>query len=255
MFGIRAKLPVSEERRLWVNDGFARFSKWIGRSRMTEAKVYLPVADDFPDEYVGDESSARRMMERIAAAMGLDTGEIDLEVYPDEIEGLRGDLPLPGIHGTENEGSPQHAAGLYFGATEHEPRTIIALNGSQLKNPMALVATLSHELSHQILLGRKLVARDAEDMEPLTDLLTVFLGFGVFNANSAVQFEQHQKDRTQGWSVSGLGYLSEQTYGYALARFAWERQEEKPVWAKYLAVNIRHYFDSSAKWLKENEPR
>jgi hypothetical protein len=52
---------------------------------------------------------------------------------------------------------------------------------------MALVATLAHELGHVILLRPGLVKANEADMEPLNDLLTVFLGFGVFNANSVFQ--------------------------------------------------------------------
>ena len=255
MFGFRAKLPLSDETRLWVNDGFARFAKWLGRERLMTAKVFLPIAEDFPDAYEKDEESARRMMARICDAMEVDFDAIDLEIYPDEISLLRANLPVPNIERNAEQKTYQDAAGLHFGATEENPRTVIAIKSSQLSDPMALVATLSHELSHTILLGRKLIARDAEDMEPLTDLLTVFLGFGVFNANSAFQFRQFNAEGMQGWSTKGLGYLSEQTWGYALARFAWERQEVKPDWAKHLATNISTYYRASLKWLDENEPR
>jgi hypothetical protein len=54
-----------------------------------------------------------------------------------------------------------------------------------------LVATLAHELGHIILLRPGLIKRTKEDMEPLNDLLTIFLGFGIFTANAAFRFEQH----------------------------------------------------------------
>jgi hypothetical protein len=114
------------------------------------------------------------------------------------------------------------------------------------------VATLAHELGHVILLRPGLVDRDEEDMEPLNDLLTVYLGFGVFNANAVFQFRQYTNNETQGWSVRRLGYLSEQLFGYALARFAFERKERKPDWAKHLTTNISTYFKRSSEWLEAN---
>jgi hypothetical protein len=78
-------------------------------------------------------------------------------------------------------------------------------------------------------------------MEPLNDLLTVFLGFGVFTANAAFRFEQHQDGRSQGWSARRLGYLSEEQFGYALARFAYEREDAKPKWPSFLSTNIRSF--------------
>jgi hypothetical protein len=57
----------------------------------------------------------------------------------------------------------------------------------------------------------------------MTDLITVFLGLGIFTANSAGRFRQYQEDRRQGWSMQRLGYLPKEIYGDSLARFARER--------------------------------
>ena len=50
-----------------------------------------------------------------------------------------------------------------------------------------------------------------------------------------------------------LGYLPEEIYGYALARFAHERGERDPKWAKHLSTNVRTYFKKSAAWLEHRE--
>jgi hypothetical protein len=93
-------------------------------------------------------------------------------------------------------------------------------------------------------------------MEPLNDLLTVFLGFGVFTANSAFRFEQHRDNRSQGWSAQRLGYLSEAQLGCALTRFAFERGEGKPEWISYLTTHIASFMKRSAGWLaSRQEPR
>src|SRR5260370_23838893 len=112
---------------------------------------------------------------------------------------------------------------------------------------------MARELGHVILLGGGLVNRERSDDEPLTDLLTVFLGLGVFNANSAGRFLQHQDERRYSWSMHRLGYLPEQVYGYALAKFAAEREEEKVEWAKHLSTNVRSYFKQSQSWLGNNK--
>lgn len=81
----------------------------------------------------------------------------------------------------------------------------------------------------------------------MTDLLTIFLGMGIFTANSAARFKQYQDGRRQGWSMQALGYLPEQIHGYALAKFAMERGVEKPDWAKHLCTNVRSYFKQSGR--------
>jgi hypothetical protein len=119
-----------------------------------------------------------------------------------------------------------------------------------MEDPMTLVATLAHELGHVILLRPGLVGRDEPDMEPLNDLLTVFLGFGIFTANSAFRFEQFTTNESQGWSSRRLGYLSEELFGYSLARFALERGEKKPEWRTLLSTNAAVYMKKSMAWLE-----
>jgi hypothetical protein len=55
--------------------------------------------------------------------------------------------------------------------------------------------------------------------EYTTDLMTVYLGFGIFSANSAFNFSQHQDVMSQGWRYSRLGYLGERGFVFGLAIF------------------------------------
>jgi hypothetical protein len=179
--------------------------------------------------------------------MGMNPAEIELTLFGTEHDITSKLVPFYSGHSSR-------AVGLYHHNLEEKPH--ISINESQLKDPMGLVATLAHEIGHIILLRPGLVDRADPHMEPLNDLLTVFLGFGVFTANAAFRFEQHSDSTSQGWSAQRAGYLSEEQFGYSLARFAFERFEEKPKWVSELATNVRGYFKQSAAWLKHNnEPR
>jgi hypothetical protein len=204
----------------------------------------LPIQEHFPDPYDQSEDALRRMVNRVAGTMHVDPSQIDVELFESEYEVSRTLVPF-----FSGEGSTA-PAGLYFHTPEE--RQSIAVNASELKDPTALVAVLAHEIGHVILLRPGRVKRDEPDMEPLNDLLTIFLGFGVFTANSAFQFSQFTNDRSQGWSTRRLGYLSEPLLGYALARFAYERREEKPGWASFVKGNISPYMKRSLAWLKSN---
>jgi hypothetical protein len=187
------------------------------------------------------------MFHRIADQMQVNPAEIDVTLFASGDDLTRGLVPF-------YSDATSGAAGLYH----HDPadRPHISINEAQLKDPMALVAVLAHEIGHIILLRPGLVDRNDPDMEPVNDLLTVFLGFGIFTANAAFRFEQHSDNTSQGWSARRLGYLSEEQLGYALARFARERGEGKPPWASFLSTNIATYMKRSAAWLAgQHEPR
>jgi len=247
MLGFRAKLPVSDSERVWVDQGFERLARVLGRNRMLQAAVILPTAEYFPDPYNRTEACADLLFRRICSYMRVDRSSIDFEVFPDELEELSKMVP----YWSNNSGG---CAGLYT-RNDDSSRMIVALRATHLKDPLVLVATLAHELGHVILLGRELIDRNAPDMEPLTDLPTVFLGFGVFNANTSARFQQHDDGHRQGWSMHRLGYLSEEIYGYALAKFGAERGEERPEWVRHLTTNIKAYYKRSRVWLTENATR
>jgi hypothetical protein len=244
MFGLRPKLPVTEDERLWVDEGFRRLSRMLGASRMRNALAVLPTDEYFPDPFRPTEAGLESLFFRVCGYMGVPRGKVDLEIIPDSSELIE---MLP-AYSYQADGP----AGLHFGSTGEGELPLVAVRSSLLKDPLAAVATLAHELGHVILLGGGHVSRDAEDMEPLTDLVTVYLGMGVFTSNAARRFQQFQDDRRQGWSMSRLGYLPETVYAYALARFAHERGEDRPAWTGHLSTNLKTWFRQSANWLKSD---
>jgi hypothetical protein len=251
MLGFSPKLPVGDEERVWVDEGFARLEKMLGRSRLLEAKVVLPDVKHFPDAFDGNEASVETLVHRICEYMQIDRTRIKLEMFPDEAAELR-ENSLWSIQ-------TNRPAGIYFGhesLMEEDGRVVIALKRSVIKDPTVLVATVAHELGHLILLGDKLLDPSTPDHEPMTDLLTVFVGLGIFTANSAARFQQHDHGGGwHSWSMRRLGYLPQEVYGYALAKFAAERGENNPKWAEHLSTNVRAYFKRSSAWLAKNAAR
>jgi len=238
MFGFSAKLPITDEERLWVDQGFYRLEKLLGRKRMLESRAVLPTPDGFPDHYDKSPAAAERLCVRACNYMQVDRDQLTLEIFSDETEELQEIVP-------HWHGGSSGCAGFYAHDNDCEEergrkQKLVAIRGTHLKDPLCLVAVMAHELGHVILLGGGLISSKTADHEPLTDLLTVFLGFGVFNANAAGRFKQFQDERHQGWSMQRVGYLSEEIYGYALARFARERGEQKPEWDRYFQQTCAH---------------
>jgi hypothetical protein len=176
MLGFPPKLPIGDEDRKWVDEGFRRLESMVGRHRMLDATVILPAAEYFPDSYDETPAAAEKLFCRVCAFMKVDRGRIDFEMFPDETEELR--KILPSWRGNDGKS----AAGLYVYATQDDgsedknnkgSRMAVALKSTLLKDPLLLVATAAHELGHVILLGGGLMDRKTSDHEPMTDLLTV----------------------------------------------------------------------------------
>lgn len=112
---------------------------------------------------------------------------------------------------------------------------MITYDPGAVDDPGKLVAILAHELAHYLIGSWWQEIPGGPDLyEPATDLATVYLGFGVFGAAAAFQFEA---DMT-GWRWSRGGYLSPRTWTFALALFLELRGEKADVVKPYLKSHL-----------------
>ena len=232
--------PVNEEERVWLEKGGA----WLLNQfdiNIDDLAVVLPTPEFFPDTYQGEEDDVEKLLVRVCSYMGVSRDRLSLELSSDKEEKIRDHLP-------SFESKGRGAAGHY---RETADQIRISLSTAYLRDPMSLVGVIAHELGHVLLLADKNIARDRKDHEFLTDLLTVQKGLGIFTANSAFRFTQWSGGFKQGWKVERLGYLSEPMFGYALALFAWTREENKPQWSRYLEGNVKDHFKSALKYLQK----
>lgn len=227
---------MGELERLWIEEMLMWCATEFG-DRTLRTPVVLPTSDFFPDSFSGTEPEVRALVGIVGRYMGVGRDRIVVEVHSE------GDVLLDNL--TFVEGSTSEEAGHY--RVEHG-RAVISIALAQMRSPATLVATVAHELAHERLLGEDRIARDRRDGEQLTDLATVYLGLGVFNANAAFQFAQDNR----GWGSHSLGYLSQPMFGYALACWTTMRGDPNPHWAEHLDTNPRVYLKRGLKYLNAN---
>lgn len=189
--------------------------------------VVLPTDEFFPGPHDGSPRAISAIVERVCGYADVDPNLLTIELYGDPTET---DLAT--------------AAGLTLrsrGAAGHyrcvDGKAVIGIDRTLGATPDRLVATVAHELGHVRLLGEHRITADRADHEPLTDLVTIYLGLGIFTANARFDFRQDDTRR----STSNLGYLTEPMFGYGLACHAWLRHEPRPSWFSYLDTNPRTY--------------
>src|SRR5581483_9315425 len=231
MFWSKPKLPLKADEQQWIDDSFNWLLKQFGKDYFLKLQTILPIASSFPDKYQGTEACALLVVRRTCLYMDVIPDSVEVFFF-DDWENVR-DRNMR-EYGETKSG----AAGLYFHKNDPNAKLRIAIHCNKLKEPTALVATIAHELGHVILLGGGRISREDASHEHLTDLLTVFLGMGIFTANAAFQFRQWQDHSHQGWKDSRQGYMSEEMFGYALAAYCWLKAEQKPGWTHLLAVNV-----------------
>jgi hypothetical protein len=236
-----SKCPVDEKMRAWIEYRMYWLANEFGLETWWSCDAVIPTDTYFPDRYDGSEHSIVQMFDRVCAYMGVDPEIVALRLFRNERE-----VDLGKGTAIHTEGTT--ALGLYT----NDDKQIVMIEAGGISDPVALVATMAHELGHVRLLGEERLFREEKDNEQLTDLSTVFFGFGVFSANSALIFEQWKKGDSSGWSSGKRGYLTEAAFSYALALWSYVRRDT--AWFSHLRPNVRKLVKQGLRFLEKNPP-
>jgi hypothetical protein len=216
MFGtlrrlIRRSPLVPPEEAKWQLDCF----EWLlrgsgGFGRFRRSLLVLPTDEFFPQRGLPPGTVEAVLFEQIKRHAGMEGWKCKLEVQAED--------PDPHVAPTiVVQGAPRSPLGTF----QRSPTSATITYGAGLiSNPMSFVATVAHELGHLLISDiAEPIPGGETNLEFLTDLAAVFLGFGVFLVNSAFTFSQFDGGATIGWSARRQGYLSEPQLLNALSIF------------------------------------
>jgi hypothetical protein len=231
--------PVSEADQAWIEQSLYWFTTQFGYDPV-QRRTLVPTADFIPADYAGTDDDIRRLFAIACPIMGTSTDRVALRF----VGGPSLD-PEAYRYVVHNEA---FAAGVFI---NDESGYVIELDREIAANPGVAAATIAHELGHVRLNGDKGVDPGREDAERLTDLVTVFFGFGVFNANAA--FRINKTNTSLG--IRRLGYMDQRMFGYALACYCRMRQSPRnPPWVEYLDEVPREALKYGLEFLAEAAP-
>jgi hypothetical protein len=234
--------PIPEEKRVWLENALIWLINQFGLNKLLDKKTLLPEKEYFPINFDGLQHIANEILPILCEQMEIKINDIQINFYKEG--GIESKNDFGQSIFTQQYQNKNYSAGLYFGKNE-EGKFLIGLEESLLDKPSKLIATMAHELSHVKIMGEN---RLQNPDEKLIDLVTVFFGIGIFNANSAAIFYKN----LNAWGYSKQGYLSQQEWGYSLALYSYIRHEVKPPWIMHLTPNIKSDFLKSKKFIEVN---
>lgn len=204
---------------------------------MLQCPIVLPTSEFFNRGYRGTDEDATVLFRRVCTLVGVDPDTVEFFVGEGRIERQTDGLIAAAGGSAGGTYHPNPGGKPYVGVTE-----------DLLPYPCDVVAVLAHELCHVRLLEEGRLTGNEEDHEPLTDLVTACLGFGVFSANASVAEHTERVGFGRWWSA-GSGYLSVATWSYALAALAVRRGDPTAPWSRHLCPSARQSFRRSMKFL------
>ena len=239
----KAKLPITEDDKLWVDESLEWLRTELGNNTFTSIKTITPTKDFYNRVFTGTEEDAEYILQRTIELMCIEVENISLDYFSDEPVELSDGTTL--TTPADSSGHWSSAAGTY---EKTENGTIISIERGQLKKPISLIATIAHELCHEVLLGDN---RIEENDEYLTDLTAIAYGFGIFIGNSRFNFSSFSSGSSFGWQSGAQGYLPEQIIGYAMAKLSYMKQEDTG-YSQFLDKSLQSFFKQSIAYLNAN---
>lgn len=187
-------------RALLASDGDRRFLR---------GPMLVPETRSFPDPWSPDAEGVHRLIRRIMQYAGLAAVPCAVERFVYDGDPGDGDGAQRG----------RHVVAFFEGV--HDGVCRFGVNCAQLGDPEFLIGVLAHEVAHAYRAIHGLVVEDRDAEEELTDLTTVFLGFGVFTTNNAHRTRRHHGSE----STRSGGYLPPQVMALALATWTHARAQ------------------------------
>jgi hypothetical protein len=181
--------PVGGKKQFWIESSLYWMGREFGTDVFYRAPV-LPTADLLSAaDYSASADGIEALFSHLCQLMMVKRKRVKLRLADGSAEADRN-----ARHGGKR------IVG-HFQQVEHG-RPVITLDQSEASDPEILTAIAVHELCHLRLLGE---GRSRPENERLTDLLTIYFGFGIFAANAAMNFAR--ADRS--WMIVSRGQLDD----------------------------------------------
>ena len=170
-------LPEGEEAD-YLLAGLAKLIRQRGVETFVSAPLLLAEPRFFPDPVQARAEGVSVLLRRLLAYAGLQPERLDIELYTDQ---------SPGEVVHEGDENRDHVAAWFMEIADGVYR--FGVREAELRDEQALIGTLGHEVAHAYRYHHGLVVPDRATEEQLTDLTTIYLGFGAFTLESSYQFK------------------------------------------------------------------
>ncbi len=244
MWPFRAKSILEPEEEEWQIATW----RWLlyergGEDDLQQACLVMPTREFFPPTEAKGPALAHRVFEHVKRHARMQEWPCELIEQPDS-----GGLTVNPVTALKVRRAAPAGTFMHDGNAAQ-----ISYSPSLLKDRVALVSTLAHELAHY-LIGhpRRMPPGGGSGLEPATDLAVTYLGFGIFGANSAFQYQQHQDYMSQGWGYSRLGYIKEREWIFALAVFLALKGLDASAAKPHLKSHLASQLNRTQKYLQLN---
>lgn len=209
-----AALLPSIDQRQRLTDGLANLIARGGSGPFLTNAIVLPTPEFFPDPIPRTVGELRHLIGTLMAYAGLPDLGIEIHLYDSS-------HPYRVVDDEGREWAPPHEGAAAYFAGIKDGACQFGLDLRTLGDAERVLGILAHEVAHAYRERHRLYVKTRRTEEELTDLTTVYLGFGVLTANASYT-SKSSGSVAGGWvthrvEVARAGYLSPEDMAFLLA--------------------------------------
>jgi hypothetical protein len=243
---LRSRFPIDDDEADWLLACFAWMRREFDPRRASAVPLVLPDPTFFPRSVAQGHDRATELFDQVKAHAGMTEWPCDLVVGSADRERVL----IPGF-ALRHDSKPAPLGTFGY----RDGHYVISYNPGELAYPQSLIATFAHELAHYLMHSAQTSPPGGPDLlEHATDATAVYLGFGIFMANSSKNFSQFHNFDVMGWEMRPQGYLSELALVTALAIFGRLRAVDPDKTAGALKDYLRKPYRKAAATLEKRYP-
>jgi hypothetical protein len=227
MFGwLKTACPVDLREKVWTELAMGTLAdRWDWQS-LRDSAVILPTGEFFELPTGGRPADPERLLTTVCRYVGADRDKLRLEFVP--ADSLGGGL------------------GEYL----YDEVATVRLAHFWQEDLESLIGVLAHYAALDRLLRDGICREDQPDLGWYADLACVFVGMGIFGANSAVKQHSGGDGIWTWWQIRARHQLPARVFGYAMALRAMACGERHPAWAAWLGEDARDTFQRGLRFLQ-----
>ena len=202
-------LPDPLERE-WLMAALETLIEARGEAPVLSAPLLFADARSFPDPWSPDADGVAALARRLLGHAGLAHLGVSIETFEEERA-----IDTVGLDGKAASWSHAGAAAWFAGI--RGATCLFGIEVGKLGDALGLVAAMAHEVAHAYRAAHRLVHRDHDVEERLTDVTTVYLGFGVLTTAASERFTTRSRDDLgSSYQHQRQGYLAPHELGFLL---------------------------------------
>ncbi len=246
MFNFFNQKPLLEtESTQWIYDAFAWALKNFNADFFYDQTVLvIPNNQFFPGRVNSEQGMAQLIFDNVKHYAGIShwpTRVLDQSI-----------CTITNVPKIEIEGPLRIADGISNNEISDDNRLLIPYNPQQISNPEGMIATFAHIIAHYMGQMAQTAPPGGDEYWPhSTEILAIYLGFGLMFANSAYTF-RGGCGSCYNPQATRDAYLTEQQSVYALALFSVLKGIPLASVIPNLKGHLRSFYKKSVKEISNN---